>query len=74
MKRRFAFILARNFTLSPLALFIDTLRLAGDDGDRSRRVSFDWDSPAMPVCQSGRAVGWKSCRLGPRPLSKTTMS
>lgn len=42
-KKRFGFVLARNFTLSPLALFVDTLRLAGDDGDRSRRVGFDWD-------------------------------
>ena len=25
-----------------MSLFIDTLRLAGDDGDRSRRVEFDW--------------------------------
>ncbi len=43
MKKRFGFVLARNFTLSPLALFVDTLRLAGDDGDRSRRIGFDWD-------------------------------
>ncbi|MBL8584841.1 MAG: GlxA family transcriptional regulator [Rhizobiaceae bacterium] len=42
MTRRFAFIMVRDFTLSPLSLFIDTLRLAGDDGDRSRRVAFDW--------------------------------
>jgi transcriptional regulator GlxA family with amidase domain len=42
MARRFAFLLARDFTLSPLSLFIDTLRLAGDEGDRSRRVAFDW--------------------------------
>lgn len=40
--KKFAFVLARNFTLSPLSLFIDTLRLAGDEGDRSRRASFDW--------------------------------
>jgi transcriptional regulator GlxA family with amidase domain len=42
MARKFAFLLVRDFTLSPLSLFIDTLRLAGDDGDRSRRVEFDW--------------------------------
>lgn len=42
MARKFAFVLVRDFTLSPLSLFIDTLRLAGDDGDRSRRVEFDW--------------------------------
>lgn len=39
---RFAFLLLPEFTLSPLSLFIDTLRLAGDMGDRSGRVSFDW--------------------------------
>ncbi len=42
MTIRFAFVLAREFTLSPLAMFVDTLRLAGDEGDRSRRVLFDW--------------------------------
>jgi len=42
MTKRFAFLLVRDFTLSPLSLFIDTLRLAGDEGDRSRRVAFDW--------------------------------
>lgn len=42
MKKRFGFLLARNFTLSPLALFIDTLRLAGDESDRSGRAKFDW--------------------------------
>jgi transcriptional regulator GlxA family with amidase domain len=42
MTYRFAFVLARDFTLSPLAMFVDTLRLAGDEGDRSRRVLFDW--------------------------------
>ena len=42
MTKRFAFLLVRDFTLSPLSLFIDTLRLAGDEGDRSRRVEFDW--------------------------------
>ena len=40
--KKFGFILVRNFTLSPLSMFIDTLRLAGDDGDRSRRGRFDW--------------------------------
>jgi transcriptional regulator GlxA family with amidase domain len=42
MAKKFAFLLGRDFTLSPLSLFIDTLRLAGDVGDRSRRVEFDW--------------------------------
>ncbi|RVB24956.1 GlxA family transcriptional regulator, partial [Mesorhizobium sp. M7A.F.Ca.CA.002.10.1.1] len=42
MARKFAFLLTRHFTLSPFALFVDTLRLAGDEDDRSRRVEFDW--------------------------------
>ncbi|MEO9338343.1 GlxA family transcriptional regulator [Mesorhizobium sp. SB112] len=42
MAKKFAFLLVHDFTLSPLSLFIDTLRLAGDEGDRSRRVEFDW--------------------------------
>ena len=42
MTFRFAFVLTRDFTLSPLAMFVDTLRLAGDEGDRNRRVLFDW--------------------------------
>ncbi|MBN9552045.1 MAG: GlxA family transcriptional regulator [Alphaproteobacteria bacterium] len=40
--KKFGFVLVRDFTLSPLSMFIDTLRLAGDDGDRSRRGRFDW--------------------------------
>jgi transcriptional regulator GlxA family with amidase domain len=43
MAKKFAFLLVRDFTLSPLSLFIDTLRLAGDEGDRSRRIEFDWE-------------------------------
>ena len=42
MAKKFGFLLVRDFTLSPLSLFIDTLRLAGDEGDRSRRIEFDW--------------------------------
>ena len=37
-----AFVLAKSFTLTPFALFVDVLRLAGDDGDRSRRIHYDW--------------------------------
>lgn len=42
MVTKFAFLPVPDFTLSPLSLFIDTLRLAGDEGDRSRRLNFDW--------------------------------
>jgi transcriptional regulator GlxA family with amidase domain len=36
------FILADNFTLSAFSLFIDFLRLAADEGDRSRRILCRW--------------------------------
>jgi transcriptional regulator GlxA family with amidase domain len=54
MKTRFGFLLARNFTLSPLSLFIDSLRLAGDDGDLSRRRAFDWQilGDGLPIRSS----------------------
>jgi transcriptional regulator GlxA family with amidase domain len=41
-KLRVGFILGRSFTLSAFALFIDTLRLASDQLDRSGRVTADW--------------------------------
>ena len=37
-----AFILAPNFTLLALAAFVDTLRLAADEGDRSRPIHCSW--------------------------------
>jgi transcriptional regulator GlxA family with amidase domain len=36
------FILADNFTLSAFSLFVDFLRLAADEGDRSRRILCRW--------------------------------
>src|ERR671911_3154603 len=36
------FILARRFTLCALANFVDVLRLAADEGDRSRPILCDW--------------------------------
>jgi transcriptional regulator GlxA family with amidase domain len=35
-------ILADHFTLSPFAVFVDHLRLAADEGDRSRPVNVKW--------------------------------
>ena len=54
MKTRFGFILARNFTLSPLSLFIDSLRLAGDESDLSRKRAFDWQilGDGLPIRSS----------------------
>jgi transcriptional regulator GlxA family with amidase domain len=37
-----AFVLAPNFTLLAFSAFIDTLRLAADDGDRSRPIHCAW--------------------------------
>lgn len=39
---RVGFVLAHNFTLSALSLFVDTLRLAADEGDRSRQIRCRW--------------------------------
>ncbi|MCA3187441.1 MAG: hypothetical protein INH13_28205, partial [Cupriavidus sp.] len=35
-------ILANRFTLTAFSAFVDTLRLAGDEGDRSRQVLCSW--------------------------------
>jgi transcriptional regulator GlxA family with amidase domain len=37
-----AFVLVPNFTLLAFAAFVDTLRLAADDEDRSRPIQCDW--------------------------------
>lgn len=50
-----AFILAPQFTLSPLSNFIDALRLAADDGDFSRQIRCKWkilSHDARPVASS----------------------
>lgn len=39
---RIGFILARRFTLSAFATFVDVLRLAADEGDRSRPILCRW--------------------------------
>ncbi len=39
---RFGFVLAPQFTLVAFAAFVDTLRLAADDGDRSRQIDCRW--------------------------------
>jgi len=39
---KIGFILARSFTLSAFALFVDTLRLASDEADKSGRILADW--------------------------------
>lgn len=39
---RVGFVLANHFTLSALSLFVDALRLAADEGDRSRPIRCSW--------------------------------
>lgn len=49
------FILANQFTLTAFSAFIDTLRLASDEGDRSRQILCHWtvmSSTARPVTAS----------------------
>lgn len=39
---RIGFILAQQFTLCAFANFVDVLRLAADEGDRSRKIHCEW--------------------------------
>lgn len=59
-----AFVLARSFTLSAFALFVDTLRLAGDELDLSRRMTADWQ-----VLGSTRHLITSSCGVQVAPTS-----
>lgn len=63
-------ILADNFTLSAFSLFIDHLRLAADEGDRSRPILCRWSIMAStpdPIPAScGVAVGPTSGLVDPR--------
>jgi transcriptional regulator GlxA family with amidase domain len=61
------FILARRFTLCALANFVDVLRLAADEGDRSRPILCGWKvlSPTMdPIASSCGIVVQPEERLG----------
>ncbi|MFK0166371.1 GlxA family transcriptional regulator [Rhizobium sp. NPDC090279] len=58
------FVLARSFTLSAFALFVDTLRLASDEADRSGRVLADWQ-----VLGSTRHLITSSCGVQIAPTS-----
>ena len=58
------FVLARSFTLSAFALFIDTLRLASDETDRSGRRFADWQ-----VLGSTRHLIASSCGVQVAPTS-----
>ncbi|MBH0619673.1 hypothetical protein I3A86_26690, partial [Salmonella enterica] len=57
---RVGFILARRFTLCAFANFVDVLRLAADEGDRSRPILCRWsvlsDTMSAVVSSCGVAV------------------
>ena len=61
---RVGFILSKNFTLSAFALFVDTLWLASDYEDRSRRVHCDWD-----VLNGSRNFVMSSCGVQVAPTA-----
>ena len=61
IKLRVAFILAPRFTLTAFAGFVDALRLAADEGDRSRQIECQWtvlDAIGQSGCPS--TVHWHS--------------
>ena len=57
---RVGFILADRFTLSAFANFVDVLRLAADEADKSRPILCDWAvlsgdmAPIRSSCGAGR--------------------
>jgi transcriptional regulator GlxA family with amidase domain len=55
---RVGFLLARQFTMSAFALFVDTLRLASDVEDKSGRRLCDWDvlSPNTHMIRSSCGI------------------
>lgn len=58
------FLLARQFTLTAFANFVDTLRLAADEGDRSRQILCTW----CVMSATGRSVS-SSCGVEVSPTS-----
>jgi transcriptional regulator GlxA family with amidase domain len=61
------FLLAQNFTLSAFSLFIDQLRLAADEGDRSRQILCRWS-----VMSRGQMAIRASCGLSVSATSDLT--
>lgn len=59
------FILARNFTLSAFANFVDVLRLSADDGDSSRQILCSWN-----VLSSDKSHIRSSCGVPLQPDAK----
>src|SRR5580698_9533656 len=69
---RVGVVLANNFTLSAFALFVDHLRLAADEGDRSRPLHVQWSvmsSRTEPVRAScGMTIAPTASLLDPADL------
>lgn len=59
LRLRVGFLLARRFTLSAFANFVDVLRLAADEGDRSRPIRCSWRvlGPTMDPIRSSCGIG-----------------
>jgi transcriptional regulator GlxA family with amidase domain len=58
-KLRVGFVLTPRFTLTAFAGFIDALRLAADEGDRSRQIGCEWavlGTPGAPIPSSCGAL------------------
>jgi transcriptional regulator GlxA family with amidase domain len=72
VKLRVGFVLAPSFTLTALSNFVDILRLAADEGDRSRPIACAWhimDASNRPIRSScGLAVEPTSELLKPERL------
>ncbi|MFC3631158.1 GlxA family transcriptional regulator [Paracoccus angustae] len=62
LRLRVGFLLARRFTLSAFANFVDVLRLAADEGDRSRPIRCSW----RVLATSGQPVQ-SSCGISVTP-------
>lgn len=62
---RVGFVLARRFTLSAFANFVDVLRLAADEGDRSRPIRCSWR-----VLAASRDPVQSSCGIAVTPDEK----
>src|SRR5207302_354097 len=63
---RVGVILAEHFTLSAFAVFIDHLRLAADEGDRSRPLHVQWS-----IMASRQASVPASCEVMIDPTSRS---
>lgn len=70
VRLRVGFILARRFTLCAFANFVDVLRLAADEGDRSRPILCEWavlSDTMEPVTSSCDVVVQPDTRLDRSP-------